>query len=166
MSWFDRSPEQRDVSDAPRFIGRPARPEPPVPEDPGTGRALRRYTSAESKAHSEALWAWRHTWEVFYDGEPRGGFAELLRKGWEIRNIWPPSRALTPTPLDGDYEKHRDQKRREHRDQVDAWADSFIAGSGEMPFYPSDREDMLAEVARRLREATRDGFLLRSLESA
>ena len=156
MSWFDRAPWQRDVAACPRHIGRP-----PAPEHPGDGAS-----DEQLREHSNALYQWGRDWTLFFEGEPRGGFDPLVRKGWEIRSVWPPSRAMQSRQDGETFNEAYDREQRERRDQVNAWADAFITGNGSIGVYPEDREDMLAEVARRLREATADGFLVRALTAA
>lgn len=155
MSFLDRAPWQRDVADCPHHMGRP-----PAPEPPGEGA-----TDEEWREHRNASYQWRRGWTLFHDGEPLGGFGQLIEQGWEIRKIWPPSRAMQARRDGEDFDQAYERERRERRAQVNAWADAFIAGNGSIGVYPEDREAMLAEVARRLREATADGFLLRALSA-
>lgn len=153
MSVLDREPWERDVAACPRYIGRP-----PAPEHPGDGA-----TDEQLREHRDALYRWGRDWTLFFEGEPRGGLGPLVQQGWEIRSVWPPSRAMQPRRDGESFDEAYDRERRERRDQVTAWANAFIAGNGSVGVYPEDREAMLAEVARRLREATADGFLVRAL---
>lgn len=155
MSVFDREPWERDVAACPRYIGRP-----PAPDHPGDGA-----TDEQLREHRDAMYQWGRDWTLFFNGEPRGGVGPLVQKGWEIRKVWPPSRAMEPHREGEGFSEAYEREQRARRDQVSAWADAFIAGNGSIGVYPEDREDMLAEVARRLREATADGFLLRALSA-
>lgn len=109
------------------------------------------------------MYQWGRDWTLFFEGEPRGGLGKLVEQGWEIRSVWPPSRAMQPRRDGESFDEAYDREQRERRDKVNAWADAFIAGNGSVGAYPEDRQAMLAEVARRLREATADGFLARAL---
>lgn len=101
------------------------------------------------------MYHWReHSWELHTE-IPRGGWGDLVRAGWEVRSIHPERRMDFVPP----HEAPR-------RDEIERWADGFINETGTPGLiWPEDREAVLMEVARRLREATADGFLLRALES-
>lgn len=136
--WYDATAEQRERSYLPKYIARPPRPELPA----GATRERR-----------EADWKWANSWELHLD-VPKGGWGPLVRAGWEVRQINPHRRFDFDRP---------DEKRR---DEINRWADGFINDTGTPGLiWPEDREAVLTEVARRLREATADGFLLRSLSS-
>jgi hypothetical protein len=87
--------------------------------------------------------------------------ARFLKKGWEAVPI-SCHRPLVPGPPQ--WEEDREQERRARREQVGRWADAFVAGGSMSGLtWPEDERAVLEEVARRLCEATADGFLLRSL---
>jgi hypothetical protein len=144
MSWYDRTPEQRECDRLPRFLVRPPAPEP-LSGNP---------TAAERRAYSERRYAWERSWEVHLD-VPKGGFGRLVRNGWEVR------------PAHAGRRLDFDQTEEQRRDEIDRWADGLINDTGTPGLiWPEDREAVLTEVARRLREATADGFLLRALQAS
>jgi hypothetical protein len=144
VSWYDETAEQRERGLLPRYIARPSAPNHPG-EDP---------SPEDMRAYSDAMYRWRHSWELHYE-IPRGGWGKLVRDGWEVRHISPGRRM--------DFLLAHEPPRR---DEINAWADGFINGTGVQDLiWPEDREAVLIEVARRLREATADGFLLRALEA-
>lgn len=137
MTWYDQTAEQRERERLPQYIARPPRPD---------------FSGLEGIKFSNARYAWDHSWELHYD-IPRGGWGKLVREGWEVREVNASRRMDFVTP----YESPR-------REEIERWADGFINGSGTPGLvWPEDRDAVLREVARRLREATADGFLLRSL---
>jgi hypothetical protein len=138
MSWYDQTAEQRERAYLPKYIARP-----PKPDVSGLTGLERR----------EADWRWANSWELHLDA-PKGGWGQRVRAGWEVRRINPERQFDFDRP---------DQQRR---DEIDRWADGFINDTGTPGLiWPEDREAVLMEVARRLREATADGFLLRSLSA-
>lgn len=138
MSWMDQTAEQREKSNLPRFIARPPRPE--LPED--------------FREQREILYAWERSWQVVYGWSVK----HELDKGWECRQI-DAGRLIERTE---NYDA-QDQARRE---QLEHWADAFIKDNGMHGLiWPEDREAVLRIVAKRLREASADGFLLRALEA-
>lgn len=143
----------------PRYMARPPSPPRVVSNEDLMARSSRCYTNEECKIQNKQDWDYEHAWELYYE-VPRGGFGPLVKKGWEVRSLHP-GRLMEEPPPDHDYVG--DQRR--HQDQVSRWADGWIAGQGAVGLiWPEDREEVVIEVARRLREVMADAFLLRALE--
>lgn len=144
----------------PRYMARPPRPPRVVSREEQAARPGRAYTRDEMRQQSEQDWAYQHAWELHYE-VPRGGFGPLVEQGWEVRDLHP-GRLMEKSPPDHDYAA----SRREHQDKVSRWADGWIAGQGaDGLVWPEDREEVVLEVARRLREVLADAFLTRALEA-
>src|SRR3954471_12250626 len=148
MSWYDETAEQRERAGLPRYIARPPAPKPPWPVD-GDGRALEHPPADQWREFSNAMYHWRErSWELYMD-IPRGGWGDLVRAGWKVPVIHPERRM--------DFQLAHESPPR---DEINRWADGFINETGTPGLlWPEDREAVLLEVARRLREATADGFL-------
>lgn len=134
--------------DWPRFIARPPKPTPPWPVDED-GRALKTPPVDQMKAHDQALWDWRHSWELVYEWTVK----DQLDKGWECRGI-AVGRLI-----------QRDVSYEEERGHVEALADRFLANGGSFgEVLPLEtRQAALAVVAARLCEVVNDGFLVEQL---
>lgn len=135
MSWFDQTADQRLKSSLPRYLARPTQGE-------------------MSPFEHDRSWVAVVDWSA----------SDYLKKGWQVVPI--DCHRPMPTGAHRHLQEDHDQQRREYKDQVSRWADGFISGNGMAELvWPEDERAMLEEVARRLQEATADGFLLRALEA-